>query len=249
MANLSVALVEAVSAREECDARSLVELPPQLWTGTPRRLAPGWKGILDEYKATIAPFIANQTIVGIFMGDELVCAGMAVSNFTAVSSALRTEFGPSLLLYTNECSGGLNQMSASDLAYLDLFSIDIYDNRNEDGVRLDSRPVISVPSVSPDWHVPTQVAEVRAAREIYEKSIFSKLAPHQKVILVPGVFGNTPEGCAAHNLSCPLDEQETQIVLKLDAYFEWAKAEPRIVGFNPYATNILAYILFSLFIR
>ena len=78
---------------------------------------------------------------------------------------------------------------------------------------------------------------MRAARELYEKSIFPKLASHQKVMLVPGVFGNTPEGCAAHNLSCPLDEQQNQIVLKLEAYFEWAKAEPRIAGFNPYATE------------
>lgn len=75
---------------------------------------------------------------------------------------------------------------------------------------------------------------MRAAQKIYENSIFPKLAPHQRVILVPGVFGNTPEGCAAHNLSCPLDEQEAQIVLKLEAYFEWAKAEPRIAGFNPW---------------
>ena len=142
-----------MSTREECGARSLIELPPQLWTGSPRRLAPSWKTILDEYKATIAPFIANHTIVGIFMGDELVCGGMAVSNFTAVSSALRTEFGPSLLLYTNECTGGLNKMSSSDLAYLDLFSIDIYDNRNDDGVRsLHTPQVASVLTVIP--HIP-----------------------------------------------------------------------------------------------
>ena len=139
-----------MSTRKECGARSLIELPPQLWTGSPRRLAPSWKTILDEYKATIAPFIANHTIVGIFMGDELVCGGMAVSNFTAVSSALRAEFGPSLLLYTNECTGGLNQMTSSDLAYLDLFSIDIYDNRNDDGVSfLHRHQVVSVVTAIP----------------------------------------------------------------------------------------------------
>ena len=69
-ANLTTALAEAVSARAECGARSLVELPRELWVGR-KHLAPGWQGVLEEYKARISPFIANETIVGIFMGDEL----------------------------------------------------------------------------------------------------------------------------------------------------------------------------------
>jgi hypothetical protein len=209
-ANLTTALAEAVSARAECGARSLVELPPQLWIER-KRLAPDWQAVLGKYKARIAPFISNQTIVGIFMGDELVCGGMNVSNFTTVTAALRQEFGKSLILYTNECTGGIERMTADDLAHLDLFSIDVYDNRNADGL-----------------------AEVHAAQQTFQTSIFPKLTAKQKVLLVPGTFGNTPEGCEAANLSCPLAAQQEQIVQKLEAYFSWAKSDARVVGFNPW---------------
>ena len=68
-------------------------------------------------------------------GDELVCSGMAVENFTAVTHRLRAVFGKSLLLYTNECTGGLARMGTADLADLDLLSFtNLYDPHNQDGV-------------------------------------------------------------------------------------------------------------------
>ena len=69
--------------------------------------------------------------------------------------------------------------------------------------------------------------EVAAAKAVYE-GIFSKLHGHQKVLLVPGVFG-----CS--NLKYfPLAAQEKNLVDKLTGYFEWAKADTRISGFNPW---------------
>lgn len=93
-------------------------------------------------------------------GDELVCSGgMAVANFTAVTHSLRAAFGKSLLLYTNECTGGLARMSAADLADLDLLSFtNLYDPHNQDGVE-----------------------EVVAAKKVYETSVLPKLSPHHKV--------------------------------------------------------------------
>ena len=71
-------------------------------------------------------------------------------------------------------------------------------------------------------------------RQYYTDVIFPKLAPHQGVLFVPGIFASDPLHCAAGNVSCPLDAQAEQIVLKLDGFFEWAKAEPRVAGFNPW---------------
>ena len=75
------------------------------------------------------------------------------------------------------------------------------------------------------------------ARAIAEKTIFPQLAPHQRLLLVPGVYGNTPAKCAQAGGTaavCSLEAQATQVVAKLDAFFEWAKAEERIAGFNPW---------------
>ena len=46
-------------------------------------------------------------------------------------------------------------------------------------------------------------------------------------------------GCAAappppSRMHCLLDAQATQIVAKLNAYFQWAKNDTRIIGFNPW---------------
>jgi hypothetical protein len=60
---------EAVSARVNCGARSLVEVPAQMWVGSPRALLPDWRAMLQEFTNRIAPYIANGTIVGIFIGE------------------------------------------------------------------------------------------------------------------------------------------------------------------------------------
>ena len=52
--------------------------------------------------------------------------------------------------------------------------------------------------------------------------------------VVPGIFASSPAGCASKNVSCPLDSQAKQIVIKLDGFFEWAKQDSRIAGFNPW---------------
>ena len=70
-----------------------------------------------------------------------------------------------------------------------------------------------------------------------EKTIFPQMAPHQKLLLVPGVYGNTPAKCEKAGGSaavCSLDAQAIQVVAKLDGFFEWAKGEKRIAGFNPW---------------
>ena len=69
--------------------------------------------------------------------------------------------------------------------------------------------------------------EVVAAKAMYQ-IIFPKLHSHQQVMLVPGTY-------ACSNLSYfPLDEQAKNVVDKLDGYFDWAKANKRIAGFNPW---------------
>ena len=67
--------------------------------------------------------------------------------------------------------------------------------------------------------------------------MYPKLHPHQGVILVPGIFASDPAHCKKGNVSCPLDAQAEQIVIKLEGFFKWAKLDPNIHGFNPWHFN------------
>eukprot|EP01050_Picozoa_sp_SAG11_P026877 SAG11_NODE_6597_length_1281_cov_1.949239_1_plen_267_part_01 len=68
----------------------------------------------------------------------------------------------------------------------------------------------------------------------YEREVFPRLRPHQRALLAPGVFASHPEVCAAHNTSCPLAQQATQVTKRLDMLFEWAKGRDEIAGWIPW---------------
>lgn len=183
-------------------------VPPSIFGDT--GLSLDWGLQLDSFEQRIAPFVHNGSATGIFLGDEKICGGVPLSNYTAVLAHLRAAFGQSVLLYGNECA---NTIGAGELpAELDLFSFDVYNAQNNDGG-----------------------SEVALARGIAEKTIFPQLASHQKLLLVPGIYGNTPANCEKAGASadvCSLDAQAAQVVTKLDGFFAWAKADERIAGFN-----------------
>ena len=206
--NLSVALADVVSFHAHCHAGGFVMVPPAVWALL-RHGATDWGLQLDVFEKTLAPLVRNRTVVGIFIGDEKLCGGVPLSNYTAVLAHLRAAFGRSVLLYGNECTHPSGLVVPAEL---DLFSFDVYDKQNVDGA-----------------------SEVAMVRSIAEKTIFPQLAPHQKLLLVPGVYGNTPATCEKAGGSaavCSLDAQATQVVAKLEGFFSWAKIEDRIAGFN-----------------
>ena len=56
------------------------------------------------------------------------------------------------------------------------------------------------------------------------------LSPHQRAILVPGLFGNdtAPESAAARDL------QDRRMTAKFSGYWAWAQTDKRVFGLNPY---------------
>lgn len=213
--NLSVALAESVSFRAHCHAGGFVMVPPKVWergasvTSALGSLPTDWRLQLHAFEETIAPLVRNGTVVGIFIGDEKLCGGVPLSNYTAVLAHLRAAFGRSVLLYGNECTHPSGLVVPAEL---DLYSFDVYNAQNDNGT-----------------------SEVAMARSVAEKTIFPLLAPHQKLLLVPGVYGNTPTTCVkagGSEAACSLDAQATQVVAKLEGFFAWAKSEERIAGFN-----------------
>ena len=235
-------------------------------------LAPGWNKILTVFAETLVrPRMANKTVLGAFLGDEICCHNTScyAAGLEPVAARLKELLGPSALVwlwlgvgprgcfgcpgawprlsaaarkpplklpppwplpcssapalcpihlgplpvlcadaeplalqvYTNECSSvdmtGVSALPPS----LDLFSVDIYAGYtpNTEGT-----------------------AEVVAAKAFYEKNVFPRLAPSQRVMLVPGTF-------ACSNVTfMPLAESTKNVVAKLNAYLVWAKQDQRI---------------------
>eukprot|EP00463_Aulacantha_scolymantha_P002486 TRINITY_DN3237_c0_g1_i1.p1 TRINITY_DN3237_c0_g1~~TRINITY_DN3237_c0_g1_i1.p1 ORF type:complete len:227 (-),score=14.73 TRINITY_DN3237_c0_g1_i1:2-682(-) len=175
----------------------------------PYGLFPNWLTVVDNFISEIKPDIQNGTFIGVFMGDEICCSGVPLSNLTSVADYLRTGLGPTAILYTNECS--VMETWPMVPESLDFISIDFYDEHNTNGTH----------EVELNWNY-------------YNKVIYPKLHSHQGVLFVPGIFASDPVHCTEGNVSCPLDKQAEQIVIKLDGFFKWAKTDTRVAGFNPW---------------
>ena len=181
----------------------------------------------------LTPFIRNGTILGVFIGDELTCCSnkMSFANLTAVIDTLRAELGPGLgVIYTNDGPG----TEANDTTWpsvpagLDLLSFDLctYTFSSSPFVSFEaSSQLLCTDDSRKGRHY--EVTEVKAAFEL----VRPKLRPHQRMMLVPGIFGShhAPPVCNA-----TLAETSKELVTKLDAYMAWAREEPLIAGFCPW---------------
>lgn len=208
-------LATMLDAHKRYGLQGMPTLPGDVFqrSKAPKGLYPGWEAAVERFAAGIGPGIANGTYAGVFLGDEICCAGVPLADLAKVADKLRTLLGSGPILYTNECTV-MSKWPAVP-ASLDYISVDFYDEHNTDGA-----------------------AEVEKNRKYYTETIYSKLHPHQGVLFVPGIFASDPahctdksQGCAT---PCPLDAQAAQIVAKLDGFFAWAKNDSRVAGFNPW---------------
>ena len=182
-------------------------LPP---TPAPQAaLLPGWRQKLSVFATKLRSMMEEGSAVGSFLGDELVCGGVPVDAFSIVVNELRSMLPPAAILYANECGAGISRMQAAGgiPSALDLISVDMYSSVGQ--------------------------IEVENAKKYYNREIYPYMLPNQSVMLVPGIFASDPVHCADNNVSCPLASQAQQIVTKLDGYFDWAKKDARVRGFNP----------------
>lgn len=155
------------------------------------------------------------------MGDEVCCAqGVPGENVSSVASAARRKLDSlqsktKVLIYMNECTRALRKGQRGYLvdpatgklpAAIDVISLDGY-----------------CPSAPNGCTSAKQEADLM--RHIYTNQLFPVLLPHQKVFIVPGLFGNG---------SNPTEPQDAQLVEKWNAYLSWMADEPRIIGVNPW---------------
>ena len=62
-------------------------------------LADGWEAHVDAEALRLAPLIANKTVAGLFVGDEMVCNGLPFVDFTKLVSRIRSKVGADVLMW------------------------------------------------------------------------------------------------------------------------------------------------------
>ena len=183
-------------------------------------LRPGWQGALQAKLRAATPLIRAGAIRAIFLGDEVCCAqGVPGANVSSVAMAIRAKLDSlqskdKVLIYLNECSralhkgerGYLGDASGHLPAAIDAISLDGY-----------------CPSAGNGCTSAKQ--EAALMRHIYTNQLFPMMMPHQRVFIVPGFFGNASQ---------PIGPQDTQLVVKWEAYLNWMAVESRIIGVNPW---------------
>lgn len=118
---------------------TLPKLSLALAASPPHRLATqelghaaDWRSELTAHLQSALPLFHSGALVGVFLGDEMMCSKIPFSNYSAVASAVRQWLSNAsleeVLIYSNECStplvrdGEVWSMPKKLPVELDLFS-------------------------------------------------------------------------------------------------------------------------------
>lgn len=192
-----------------------------VWVGR-TGLAAGWQRNIAATVQAARSRLVSGAVAGLFLGDEVVCGGVHVENLTAVAAYSKQQLlvagvGHGLV-YVNECKLSFNNthrpygIKGLLPAGLDLISFDAYQLSN-----------LSTFAPTPWW-----LQEPRANRAFVARELIPRMHPHQRLMVIPGLYGNDSATAAEHAV------QDTRLVAKLEAYWEWIKGDDRIIGLNPY---------------
>jgi hypothetical protein len=183
---------------------------------------PNWRALLTALLDSAMPYLESTVIEwrepsggpaaikGIFLGDEPCCNGVPVAEVAAVADFVRSRINHTdAFIYLNECARtfagndgpGTPALPAASImkmvpASIDFISVDQYNSPGKGVAR---------------------------TRGLYEKLIYQALAPHQRVFLVPGLFGDK---------TIPHAQMDQILVDKLRSYWKWAVEDERVAGLN-----------------
>eukprot|EP01051_Picozoa_sp_SAG22_P004669 SAG22_NODE_257_length_13543_cov_26.100417_7_plen_348_part_00 len=202
-------------------------------------LVAGWERALAAVLEPALPLFGTGALVGVFLGDEMMCSKIPFSNYSAVAARTRSILDAAgftkALIYSNECStplaarGHVWSVPEKLPPELDLFGLDLYFGRciaEPPPMSLSLAPAAE-PSCHP--HNTDPMMEVRAVKAFVDAHVRPRLRPRQRIMLVPGLFGDR-----ALNRSGTMEDQETFLVDKLDGYYAWAQADPDVAGLIPW---------------
>ena len=198
-------------------------------------LAAGWQRNIAATVQAARSRLLSGAVAGLFLGDEVVCGGVHVENLTAVAAYSKKQLLAAGvghgLVYVNECKLSFNNthrpygIKGLLPAGLDLISFDAYQLSN-----------LSTFAPTPWW-----LQEPRANRAFVAQELIPRMHPHQRLMVIPGLYGNDSATATEHAV------QDIRLVAKLEAYWEWIKEDNKIVGLNPYHWVCHAWCCFLAF--
>lgn len=156
--------------------------------------------------------------------------GVPFSNLTSVADAAKAQLqkiGRGSVM-TNEGNRPMNDSYREEWWYMPKVpaSIDI--------ISMDTGYASKMDQLSPGRiaRLATEPSRVEAA---YRHMVYPKLSPHQRVMLVPGLFADLNVSRAG-----PIEAQDYATASMLASFFEWSQRDPRVVGLNawPWHDNL-----------
>lgn len=202
------------------------------------RLCPDWMSGLNSMLVLAEPLLRNGTLSGFFVGDELGLSGVGYHEFVNVTDHLRLRIGPDKLLTTNEgrVFGNNSKLSGHVCPASETGS-----GRGAIPGCLWPRVPPALDFISVDLYYANGTKEVERVKSYYEAFVFPGMSAHQLAFAVPGTFWDKRFNNKTTTSLRHQAENERRLVQKLQAYVEWAKLEPRLVGLMPWHYNDRCY--------
>jgi hypothetical protein len=189
------------------------------------RLFPDWRLRWQRLADQLQPWVANGTVSGFHIGDELVWGGLPYADLDTMASVIAgTPWGGSarrdLIVYSNEAAGPIV--------------------RNQNCFHLPAnydRVPPAITWISFDFYNPPG----GYVKNEYETFLYPKMSPRQKAILVPDASGSAHRRPGANGSRSGWAVPD--MIARAHEYFAWAAADQsgRVIGLNPWHWKTVNY--------
>jgi hypothetical protein len=169
----------------------------------------------NQTLATLRPFIANRSVIGINLNDEMMWDGITVKDTARMADRIKSDW-PEAIIYQNEAPG------IGDCNY----------NRMNETVFTEAEPMIPK---SVDWWGYDAYSFTNESWEqpieAYKRNVFPRLHAHQRVVHVTTAFADPGYGESPNETATEID---AFCVQNAQAFLSWALTEPRVAAIVPF---------------
>lgn len=166
------------------------------------------------------PALASGALAGIHIGDEMTALGMPFADLERYIDLVRGLLGP---IDVTRKAAGLPPLM---IYYVSTAYATTWPRIPQNLTHF------AIADYHPDWMYPGD-----GVRDIYEHYVFPRLGPKTKAIVVPPVFGSDRNCTTKPSVWCINITYGQWVSLNLgnlSYYLDWANAEPRIAGLDPW---------------
>jgi len=179
-------------------------------------LSENWTEVITD---EIIEMYNNRTIIGFFMGDELMWDGLSYNNLTLTAEYVRFLF-PNAFIWENE---GANVFKCNKT-----YGKCINGHNRIVNITDGIPPGLSVISVDM-YHMNHPDSKfVSVVKQFYQTWIYPKLHNHQRAFTVPGSFASN------FNPTCNFNCYDRMCAEDAMNYYSWALEDPLITGMVPW---------------